>query len=68
MMRDFDDYLDSSMEHHFFGATRSEMLHMQADRLANLEPRHRGTGAGKFVLDRIKLLRERAYQLEEQGE
>lgn len=43
---------------------RAEQLHAQADQLSHLEPQHRGTKAGKFLLDRIKRLRERAYQLE----
>ena len=45
---------------------RAERLHAQADHLSALEPRHRGTAGGKFLLDRIKKLRERAYTLEEQ--
>ena len=46
--------------------SRAERLHAQADHLAGLEPLHRGTKAGKFLLDRIKALRERAYLLEVQ--
>jgi hypothetical protein len=62
-MRNFDDYLDSQMEYVFFD-DESERLHAQADHLATLEPKHRGTAGGKHLLDRIKALRVRAYMLE----
>ena len=62
-MRTYDDMLDSQMEYVFFD-DESERLHAQADYLATLEPKQRGTAGGKHLLDRIKALRERAYELE----
>jgi hypothetical protein len=44
---------------------RAERLHATADKLAWMEPRHRGTEAGEFLLARINRLREQAYALEE---